>query len=441
MADIFDTVAAGQTPQQATSQPSGSVPAPQGDIFDQVASSQTQAPTSAASQATPTTPFESRVTGISAAPQPTTTMGKLAQWVDNVTLDLKDGGDRTGVGTVMQKLGAHGIDSGNSEAVGDFMASLPLGLLKAGKGAAEVVPSQVGGEKGNTWKGVKDLVGGGLQALSMPSAFAGPEASAFSDEGLLSDAANVAGKVTSKITAPLSSAVQSAKSVFTNIPKQTESQLVETVGDAAEHAGLDRPTTNTFQGSVTDLANQFKQRAQSAYQALDDAAPGFQEARDKIAQLTKAYKTQLNLDPSKADEIEGMLNTAKSTISDLLDDGQTAQWKAADQDWTRYKSLNTVLGKTAKSAEDLTNDALTNVGKLSSGVQSLQNTMKSGNPIDMLYRAFPEHAGDISNIVQQATKLTSQSQTAKTVLKWLGASAATAVGGGALYEAGKNVSQ
>ena len=85
---------------------------------------------------------------ISAYKPPTTTMGKLASWIDDVTTDLQDGGDRTGVGTVMQKLGARGLHNGNSAAVGDFMASLPLGLLKAGKGAAELIPSEIGGEKG-----------------------------------------------------------------------------------------------------------------------------------------------------------------------------------------------------------------------------------------------------------------------------------------------------
>jgi len=370
--------------------------------------------------------------------QPTTWAGKFGKWADDVALDLQDGGDRTGLGTVLQKLGARGLHTGNSEAVGDFMGSLPLGLLQAGKGTSELTPKILGGPKGQTIQGLKDVVGGGLKAITEPAAFVAPEETGLSDEGLLSDAANAASKTAStvsnaasKTAESVSNAAQAVKGVFTNIPKQTESQLVETVGDAAEQAGLTRPEADTFQGSVGELADQFKQRAQNVYQALDDAAPGFQETRDKIAQLTKAYKTQLNLDPEKASEIEASLNQAKENMSDLLDDGQTAQWKAADQDWTRYRSLQQVLGKTAKSAEDLTNDALTNVDKLKSGFSSLSNTMKGGNPVDMLYRAFPEHAGDLSAIVQQATKLTDQSQTASKILHWLGYGAATATAGAA----------
>jgi len=125
---------------------------------------------------------------VGAVHEPTTYMGKIARWVDSVSNDIKYGTDETGIGTVLKKMGAHGVYSGNSEAVGDFMASLPLGLLKATKGGAEVTPHVLGGEKGKTWQGVKDLVGGGIQAVTMPAAFVAPEETALSKEGLLSDA-------------------------------------------------------------------------------------------------------------------------------------------------------------------------------------------------------------------------------------------------------------
>ncbi len=147
-------------------------------------------------------------------------MGKLAQWMDNVSADLKDGGDRTGIGTVMQKLGAHGLNSGNSAAVGDFMGSLPLGLLKAAKGSTELndVGGIIGGETGNTWKGVKDLVSGGLQAAQMPSMLVAPEAS----EGVANRVGNA------------------ATAVMGSIPKATESKLVNAIGDIAENNGFAR---------------------------------------------------------------------------------------------------------------------------------------------------------------------------------------------------------
>ena len=115
---------------------------------------------------------------ISAPEQPKSFMGRYAKWLENVSDDIKYGTDHTGVGSVLKSLGAHGVYRGAPEAVGDFMASLPLGILKAQKGSAELTPQVLGGEKGHTWQGVKDLVGGGLQAVQIPASFAGPEVSA-----------------------------------------------------------------------------------------------------------------------------------------------------------------------------------------------------------------------------------------------------------------------
>jgi hypothetical protein len=59
---------------------------------------------------------------------------------------------------------------GVGPGVGDFMESLPLGLLKMAKGGTEV-------PQGKVWKGTKDMVGGGLEASTIPASFVAPEAS------------------------------------------------------------------------------------------------------------------------------------------------------------------------------------------------------------------------------------------------------------------------
>src|SRR6201986_4124468 len=73
--------------------------------------------------------------------QPTSISGKVERWANNVAHDLEYGTDLTGVGSVLKAMGAHGVYNGNSQAVGDFMASLPLGLLKTVKGGAELPQS------------------------------------------------------------------------------------------------------------------------------------------------------------------------------------------------------------------------------------------------------------------------------------------------------------
>ncbi len=112
---------------------------------------------------------------ISADPGPSSIGGKLSRWAQNVADDIKYGTDITGVGTVLKHLGAHGVYEGEPHAVGDFMASLPLGLLRATKGAGEVAsPAHLG----DITQGAKDIVGGAAQAAQIPSAFVAPEAAA-----------------------------------------------------------------------------------------------------------------------------------------------------------------------------------------------------------------------------------------------------------------------
>jgi hypothetical protein len=93
---------------------------------------------------------------------------RASTWAQNVSNDIKYGTDVTGIGTLLKKMGAHGVYSGNPEAVGDYMASIPLGILKAGKGEADI-------SQGKVWQGTKEFVGGVAQQTQIPAGFLGPE--------------------------------------------------------------------------------------------------------------------------------------------------------------------------------------------------------------------------------------------------------------------------
>jgi len=73
--------------------------------------------------------------------------------------------------------------------VGDFMASLPLGVLQATKGGAEVTQS------GKTWQGTKDLVGGAAQAATIPGALVGGPAAETGAMGAVNATGKIFGKV------------------------------------------------------------------------------------------------------------------------------------------------------------------------------------------------------------------------------------------------------
>ena len=134
-------------------------------------------------------------TGTISAIKPPAHIGEaLEQWSNNVANDIKYGTDHTGVGTVLKKMGAHGVYAGNPEAVGDFMASLPLGTIKALRGAGKVAQGKVA-------SGAGDIVSGAAQAATMPAAFVAPEESVLSKEGLLNDAINGVSKSSEAIKA------------------------------------------------------------------------------------------------------------------------------------------------------------------------------------------------------------------------------------------------
>ena len=115
-------------------------------------------------------------------PEPTSIGGKISQWAQNVADDIRYGTNLTGVGHVLNAMGAHGVYNGNPEAVGDFMASLPLGLLRTTKGAGEVAQGQVG-------TGAKDIGLGAWQASKIPLTFVGePETGLVGQAGVATKA-------------------------------------------------------------------------------------------------------------------------------------------------------------------------------------------------------------------------------------------------------------
>jgi hypothetical protein len=391
-----------QQPQTTAStvQPSTSS---SGSVLDQAMQS------GASTQAQPTAT-------ISAVHEPTTFLGKFGRWAENVSNDLKYGSDETGIGTVLKKMGAHGVYAGNPEAVGDFMASLPLGLLKMAKGTPELAPSVIGGEKGRTWQGIKDVVGGGLQAIEIPSAFVAPEAGEVAAEGA-GRATSAAGRVG---RAASDAVVGKVKPLVTDIPKETEGKLVEALGDIAEKSGFERSgTADTIVDATKHLMSSFQQRAKAAYDALDTAAPGFQELRETIANQERAVKAQSALDPSRAQEIAEELAANKDKMSQLLTDEQKAAWQAADGDYSRFKALERFFVKAKNAATNLTSPELTDVNRLKTGMKTLENTTRQGTPTNLLSRAFGEGAETLKGIVQTGSEMLDDKEAAKRLLKWI----------------------
>jgi hypothetical protein len=313
--DIFDQLAQPQSqPAQGVQtapvtvsqpQPTQTAPQGQGDIFDQLSSG----------NASPSPLPSSVPTMVSAIPDEGFA-DKLKNWSSNVTSDLRHGTDLTGVGSVLKALGAHGLDAGVSPGVAEFMGSLPLGLLKATKGTAEVT------QPGQRWQGTKDVVGGALDASTLPGAFVAPEAGELAGVGTdatLTQAANAAKAVGSKVS----------KAFDTHSIQAPLQQGVRNVLDAvAKDGGVTPSPSASIRDVASSVADAVMARSKGLYAQLDAATGGnvsrFEQAARNVNQKLREVA---GLD----DENEAALVQRKAEIEKAQEEA-FAQAKAAGVD-------------------------------------------------------------------------------------------------------------
>ena len=261
--------------------------------------------------------------------------GMLKLWAQNVANDIKYGTDVTGVGTLLKKMGAHGVYMGNPAAVGDFMASLPLGLLKAGGGLAEGMSSPTGSP--HAWQDTKDIVSGGLQAATMPAAFAGPEAASNTLEGAGDVVAAGAGKV-----------VQGARRVgqaFTESPEidneaiktaamrgvqpRMASSLRSMMKSLESEAGIEKPAGSppeapieqqSIRDAVKKTSDAFLARARSIYASLDKATGGqFQRFENQLRDVNQELSELVNTPDEASLAKEAELDARRADIENARD--------------------------------------------------------------------------------------------------------------------------
>ena len=283
------------------------------------------------------------VATISAVPQPATIAGKVQRWAANVSHDLQYGTDLTGVGSVMKGLGAHGLYNGNAPAVGDFIGSLPLGLLKATQGAGEVF------QPGQRWQGVKDAAGGLLDASTMPAAFIAPEAGEMTAQGMDAGAAQAAraARVVAKGAGQTAHAI--GKPFSTSAIQADFQQDIRNVLDTlAKQEGVTPSPSASIRDVAGSLADSILARSKASYQALDAATGGrFQRFDDAAKNVNQRLRETVGLD----DENEEALLQRKAEIETAqnaaFEDARRAgvDPKIVDQaraDWAKGQALHDV---------------------------------------------------------------------------------------------------
>ena len=340
MADATEVTPQPQAqPQAAQPQDEYSTPLPQGA---KVAAPSAAAPAQAGPQSedygTPlpqgaTVQGMPQVGSISAAPKPANAGALIKQWATNVSNDIKYGTDTTGVGTLLKKMGAHGVYMGNAQAVGDFMASLPLGLLKAGGGIADM--------HNNPGQDLKDVGSGLLQASIMPGAFIAPEAaelgadtagaaSSAVQEGAssaLNTAKNTVGRVKAAYTEPLQADREAIEaSAMRHVQPTIKSDIRSIMNDVEKESGIEAPKGGakpagqgepSIRKAVEQTADRFYTRAKATYKELDEATGGqFQRFDNQLRDVNRQLKELISTDTEESVAAEKTLMDKKSAIED-----------------------------------------------------------------------------------------------------------------------------
>lgn len=384
------------------------------------------------------------VAQITARRAPTTMIGKLGEWAEDIADDLKYGTDKTGVGTVLKSMGARGVYSGNSQAVGEFMASLPLGLLKATKGATQTAPQVIGGPEGRTWEGLKNVGGGLLQASTIPAAFVAPEASPLSKEGLLADAAEGASNAPAVVRDAAGSAVKSATAPFRESAAQPalQSGIRSTAAQVAQDAGVNSPANPSIYKTMEEAADAVYAKAKGLYQVLDDATGGrvqrftdrLENIRDGLNELTGTEEDtakEASLLKAQKETEDAMQEAFAEAKANGVDPKTVDQAKASFKQSQALYDLDTAIQRS-------TSGKPVGVGN-AEGLPETVDPKKLAPRITALWKSGrleqgigPENTADLMDTVGQAAKQQKAAIRNRVILK---IAVPTIAGAGALGEA------
>lgn len=209
-------------------------------------------------------------------------------WLEDAESDLRRGGSRTAVGRTLGFMqgrgdkGYTGLQSESSPEAADFMGSVPLGLTKMAKGGAEV-------GTGKPWQGTKDIVGGGMQAATIPSSFMG---------GPAADAA------------------------ITSIPSRMHAgAMINDITEAAGHIPVDLKNTMSPLLRGVELGERggtpSKPVSDLWTRANEIAAPTFREARDYYTNISQKSADEANaLKPNMKAQIGAIRKAFHGDLTD-----------------------------------------------------------------------------------------------------------------------------
>lgn len=325
----------GFVPDQSVSKPAGNAtvsnvpPPPPGFVPDQSAGA--------------SAPSQTPMATMSAIPEPSGVLDAGAQYMQSLANDIRHGTSTTKLGALLKRMGAQGTDMGNAPDVGEFMASLPLGILTAVKGAAELP------QAGKRFQGAKDALGGVLQAATIPASFMAPEEAELGSAGI-NKAGEAAKDAATATVEGAGKALKGAKNLFSlknvqntlanttdairadlgselsGIRDDWHQAVRDTLDQVSREAGVKPNPAQSLNDVAANLSAAIKAKASGLYKQLDQAIGGtrFQTFDEQLSNVKKALRNSAGIDPDADGRLVERINALEDAKAKALEQAEAS---------------------------------------------------------------------------------------------------------------------
>lgn len=324
---------------------------------------------------------------------------KLKLWAQNVQSDLMHGTDLTGVGAVLKAMGAHGLQSGETEETAKFMGSLPLGLMRVAQGGSELALP------GQRWAGTKDTIGGALDASTIPASFIAPEAGEVAGKG---------GELALTQAEKAAQGVRDLVSVKSVQPK-VQGAITKAILQTAQEHGISLPDTASVRDITQTLSDAVRAKAHGLYQQLDAALGGtrFQTFDEQLSNINRAIRDSLGIDPEKdaalAKRLEQVTDARKAAMNAVRAKGLDPENLIGQADTLHQRAMALQdVGKAVRSSTDVhpsaANEANVKLAPMFKRMQQLAtpNPRFPGTPSRLVQALGEQRAEELLNAVDAA---------------------------------------
>jgi hypothetical protein len=245
---------------------------------------------------------------------------KITLWAQSLHRDLMTGSANTDIGKLYKSIGGQPLEAGQGKDAAEFMASPILGPLRMVQGGGEAA------QAGQRWQETKDVIGGALDAATIPGSFVSPNAGELA--GTAGDAVlSQAGRAGKALAKPFSlqavqdalegshADIQQALETGTKAIQDDWHQTVRGIfAKVAQEADVQPEQATSLHDVAANVSDAVKAKAQGLYKQADEALGGvrFQNFQDSVRNIKQAIREEVGIDPERDAALQQRLADARA---------------------------------------------------------------------------------------------------------------------------------